>query len=107
MGPGERNGVQCGSIEHKMGIHGNSTCVMNFDDAKGYIIGEPNKGLSYMFVMMNAARIGVGIQGLGLTEVGYQNSLAYARDRLQMRSLNGPQAPEKPADPIIVHPDVR
>ncbi len=105
--PGERNGVQCGSIEHKMGIHGNSTCVMNFDDAKGYIIGEPNKGLSYMFVMMNAARIGVGIQGLGLTEVGYQNSLAYARDRLQMRSLNGPQAPEKPADPIIVHPDVR
>ncbi len=104
---GERNGVQCGSIEHKMGIHGNSTCVMNFDNAKGYIIGEPNKGLSYMFVMMNAARIGVGIQGLGLTEVSFQNALAYARDRLQMRSLSGPKAPEKAADPIIVHPDVR
>lgn len=104
---GERNGVKCGSIEHKMGIHGNSTCVMNFDDAQGYLIGEPNKGLSYMFVMMNAARIGVGIQGLGLTEVSYQNALAYAKDRLQMRSLNGPKAPEKAADPIIVHPDVR
>lgn len=104
---GERNGVQCGSIEHKMGIHGNSTCVMNFDNAKGYLIGEPNKGLSYMFVMMNAARIGVGIQGLGLTEVSFQNALAYARDRLQMRSLSGPKAPEKAADPIIVHPDVR
>ncbi|OPX56536.1 acyl-CoA dehydrogenase C-terminal domain-containing protein [Oceanospirillum multiglobuliferum] len=104
---GERNGVQCGSIEHKMGIHGNSTCVMNFDGAQGYLIGEPHKGLSYMFVMMNAARIGVGMQGLGLTEVAYQNSLAYARDRLQMRSLNGPKFPEKAADPIIVHPDVR
>jgi alkylation response protein AidB-like acyl-CoA dehydrogenase len=104
---GERNGVQCGSIEHKMGIHGNSTCVMNFDNAKGYLIGEPNKGLSYMFVMMNAARIGVGIQGLGLTEVSFQNALTYARDRLQMRSLSGPKAPEKAADPIIVHPDVR
>ena len=104
---GERNGVQCGSLEHKMGIHGNSTCVMNFDNAKGYLIGEPNKGLSYMFVMMNAARIGVGIQGLGLTEVSFQNALTYARDRLQMRALSGAKAPEKAADPIIVHPDVR
>ncbi|QJQ94911.1 MULTISPECIES: acyl-CoA dehydrogenase C-terminal domain-containing protein [Halomonadaceae] len=105
--PGERNGVSCGSLEHKMGIHGNATCVMNFDNARGFMIGQPNKGLSYMFTMMNVARIGVGIQGLGLTEASFQNALAYARDRLQMRSLSGPKAPEKPADPIIVHPDVR
>jgi alkylation response protein AidB-like acyl-CoA dehydrogenase len=106
-GVGERNTIKCGSIEHKMGIHGNSTCVMNLDDAVGTLVGEPNKGLNAMFVMMNAARLGVGMQGLGLTEVAYQNSLAYAKDRLQMRSLSGPKAPDKPADPIIVHPDVR
>lgn len=105
--PGQRNGVKCGSIEHKMGIHGNATCVINLDDAKGWMVGEPNKGLNAMFVMMNAARLGVGMQGLGLTEVAYQNSLAYARQRLQMRSLSGPKAPDKAADPIIVHPDVR
>ncbi len=105
--PGERNGVVCGSLEHKMGIHGNATCVMNFDAAKGYLVGAPNKGLACMFTMMNAARIGVGIQGLGLTEASFQNALAYARDRLQMRALSGAKAPEKAADPIIVHPDVR
>lgn len=105
--PGERNGIRCGSIEHKMGIHGNATCVMNLDGARGWLVGEPNKGLNAMFVMMNAARLGVGMQGLGLTEVAYQNSLAYAKERLQMRALTGPKAPEKPADPIIVHPDVR
>ncbi len=104
---GERNGVTCGSLEHKMGIHGNATCVMNFDDATGYLVGPPNKGLACMFTMMNAARLGVGIQGLGLIEASFQNSLSYARDRLQMRGLSGKQAPEKPADPIIVHPDVR
>ncbi|SPB15169.1 acyl-CoA dehydrogenase [Caballeronia novacaledonica] len=103
----ERNGIQCGSIEHKMGIHGNATCVMNLDGAKGWLVGEANKGLNAMFVMMNAARLGVGMQGLGLTEVAYQNSLVYAKERLQMRSLTGPKAPEKAADPIIVHPDVR
>ncbi|KAF1030315.1 MAG: 3-methylmercaptopropionyl-CoA dehydrogenase [Burkholderia plantarii] len=105
--PGERNGIQCGSIEHKMGIHGNATCVMNLDNARGWLVGEPNKGLNAMFVMMNAARLGVSMQGLGLTEIAYQNSLTYAKERLQMRSLTGPKAPEKPADPIIVHPDVR
>ncbi|MCH4563745.1 acyl-CoA dehydrogenase C-terminal domain-containing protein [Halomonas sp. EGI 63088] len=105
--PGERNGVACGSLEHKMGIHGNATCVMNFDAARGFLVGPPNKGLACMFTMMNAARLGVGIQGLGLAEASFQNALAYARDRLQMRALDGPQAPEKPADPIIVHPDVR
>ncbi|MDR9440947.1 MAG: acyl-CoA dehydrogenase C-terminal domain-containing protein [Halomonas sp.] len=105
--PGERNGVVCGSLEHKMGIHGNATCVMNFDAAKGYLVGAPNKGLACMFTMMNAARIGVGIQSLGLTEASFQNALAYARDRLQMRALSGARAPEKAADPIIVHPDVR
>ncbi|MDR5819161.1 acyl-CoA dehydrogenase C-terminal domain-containing protein [Caballeronia sp. LZ043] len=105
--PGARNGIKCGSIEHKMGIHGNATCVMNLDGAQGWLVGEANKGLNAMFVMMNAARLGVGMQGLGLTEVAYQNSLVYARERLQMRSLTGPKAPDKPADPIIVHPDVR
>lgn len=104
---GQRNGVVCGSLENKMGIHGNSTCVMNFDNATGYLVGQPNKGLAAMFTMMNAARIGVGIQGQGLIEVSYQNALAYARDRLQMRALSGTKAPEKAADPIIVHPDVR
>jgi hypothetical protein len=91
----------------KMGIHGSSTCQMNLDGATGWIIGQPNKGLNAMFVMMNAARLGVGMQGLGLTEVAYQNALVYARERLQMRSLSGPKAPEQAADPIIVHPDVR
>ncbi len=105
--PGERNGVVCGSLEHKMGIHGNATCVMNFDASKGFLVGAPNKGLACMFTMMNAARIGVGIQGLGLIEASFQNALAYARDRLQMRALSGAKAPEKVADPIIVHPDVR
>jgi alkylation response protein AidB-like acyl-CoA dehydrogenase len=105
--PGERNGIACGSIEHKMGIHGNATCVMNLDAARGWLVGEPHRGLNAMFVMMNAARMGVGMQGLGLTEVAYQNSLAYAKERLQMRSLSGVKAPEKAADPIIVHPDVR
>ncbi|SEK88672.1 acyl-CoA dehydrogenase C-terminal domain-containing protein [Halomonas daqiaonensis] len=105
--PGERNGVVCGSLEHKMGIHGNATCVMNFDAAKGFLVGAPHQGLTCMFTMMNAARIGVGIQGLGLTEASFQNALAYARGRLQMRALSGTKAPEKAADPIIVHPDVR
>jgi hypothetical protein len=90
-----------------MGIHGNATCQMNIDGATGWMIGEPNKGLNAMFVMMNAARLGVGMQSLGLTEVAYQNAVVYAKDRLQMRSLSGPKAPDKPADPIIVHPDVR
>jgi len=104
---GMRNGITCGAIEHKMGIHGNSTCQMNLDGALGWLVGQPNKGLPAMFVMMNAARIGVANQGLGLTEVAYQNAVAYAKDRLQMRSLSGPKAPDKAADPIIVHPDVR
>src|ERR1700676_3117140 len=104
---GVRNGVSCGSIEHKMGIHGNSTCVMNYDGATGWLIGEENKGMQGMFVMMNEARLGVAVQGLAQSEVAYQNAVAYARDRLQGRSLTGPKAPDKPADPIIVHPDVR
>jgi alkylation response protein AidB-like acyl-CoA dehydrogenase len=105
--PGERNRIRCGSIEHKLGIRANATCVMNLEDAEGYIVGEPHKGLQAMFVMMNGARLGVGLQGLGLTEVAYQNSAAYAKERIQSRSLSGPKAPNKPADPIIVHPDVR
>ena len=104
---GERNTLRCGSIEHKMGIHGSATCVMNFDGAQGYLVGEPHKGLQAMFVMMNSARLGVGVQGLGLSERAYQNALRYSRERLQSRSLSGPKAPDKPADPIIVHPDVR
>ena len=104
---GARNGITCGRIEEKMGIHGNATCEMNLIGATGWLVGEPNKGLNAMFVMMNAARIGVGMQSLGLMEVAYQNSLAYAKDRTQGRSLTGPKAPEKAADPIIVHPDVR
>jgi alkylation response protein AidB-like acyl-CoA dehydrogenase len=105
--PGERNPIFCGAIEEKMGIHGNATCQMNLDGARGWLIGQPNKGLNAMFVFMNAARLGVGMQSLGLTEVAYQNALAYAKDRIQMRSLSGPKTPERPADPIIVHPDVR
>ncbi|RTE66635.1 acyl-CoA dehydrogenase [Amphritea opalescens] len=104
---GERNSLSCGALEHKMGIHGNATCVMNFDGATGYLIGAENKGLNCMFTFMNTARIGTALQGLAHTEWGYQNSLAYARDRLQMRSLSGPAYPDKAADPIIVHPDVR
>ena len=104
---GSRNGIYCGGLEHKMGIHGNATCQMILEDAIGTLVGEPNKGLQAMFVMMNAARLGVGMQSLGLTEVAYQNAVAYAKDRLQMRALTGPKAPDKPADPIIVHPDVR
>ena len=104
---GARNPIFCGALEEKMGIHGNATCQLNLDGATGWLIGEPNKGLNAMFVMMNAARLGVGMQSLGLTEVAYQNALAYAKDRLQMRSLSGVKAPDKPADPIIVHPDVR
>jgi alkylation response protein AidB-like acyl-CoA dehydrogenase len=104
---GAANNVTCGSIEHKMGIHGNSTCVMNYDGATGWLIGEENKGMQGMFVMMNEARLGVAVQGLAQSEVAYQNAVAYAKDRLQGRSLTGPKAPDKPADPIIVHPDVR
>ena len=104
---GERNGVSCGSIEHKMGIHGNVTCTINFDDARGYLIGPPNKGLNCMFTFMNAARLGTAVQGLAHAEWGFQNSLSYARDRLQMRSLTGSKSPDKPADAIIVHPEVR
>ena len=104
---GERNTVRCGSIEHKMGIHGNATCVMNFDGARGYLLGEPNQGLQAMFTFMNTARIGTALQGIAHMELGYQKSLAYAKDRLQMRSVTGPKNPDGPADPIIVHPDVR
>ena len=105
--PGARNPIFCGGLEHKMGIHGNATAQLNLDGAQGTLVGEPNKGLAAMFVMMNAARLGVGMQSLGLTEVAYQNAVAYAKDRTQMRSLSGVKAPDKPADPIIVHPDVR
>ena len=104
---GERNSLECGSLEHKMGIHGNATCVMNFDGAKGYLLGPENRGLNCMFTFMNSARIGTAMQGLAHAELSYQNSLAYAKERLQMRALSGAKAPEKAADPIIVHPDVR
>jgi len=104
---GARNGIYCGGLEHKMGIHGNATAQIVLEGAVGTLVGEANKGLQAMFVMMNAARIGVGMQSLGLTEVAYQNALAYAKDRIQMRSLSGTKAKDKPADPIIVHPDVR
>lgn len=104
---GGRNPVSCGSIEHKMGIHGNATCVMNYDSAVGWLVGQANRGLNAMFVMMNEARLGVAIQGLSQSEVAYQNALAYAKDRVQGRSLTGTKAKDKPADPIIVHPDVR
>ncbi|MCB1426399.1 MAG: acyl-CoA dehydrogenase, partial [Notoacmeibacter sp.] len=105
--PGARNGVSCGSLEEKMGIHGNATCVMNYDEATGYLIGEAHKGLKAMFTMMNEARLGVGLQGLSVSEIAYQNAVAYARERIQGRALTGPKAPDKKADPIIVHPDVR
>ena len=105
--PGERNGVVCGSIEHKMGIHGNSTAVLNYDDAKGWLVGEEHRGLPAMFVMMNGARLGVAVQGLSISEVAYQNAAAYAKERRQGRSLKGPVEPDKPADILLVHPDVR
>ena len=104
---GSRNGVMCGSIEHKMGIHANSTCVMNYDGATGWLLGEPHHGLHAMFTMMNEARLAVGMQGLSISEVAYQNAAIYARERLQGRSISGVKAPDKPADPIIVHPDIR
>jgi alkylation response protein AidB-like acyl-CoA dehydrogenase len=104
---GARNGIYCGGLEHKMGIHANATAQIVIDGACGTMVGQPNKGMQAMFVMMNAARLGVGNQSLGLTEVAYQNALAYAKDRIQMRSLSGVKAKDKPADPIIVHPDVR
>ena len=104
---GARNGIYCGGLEHKMGIKANATCQIVMEDAIGTMVGQPNKGMQGMFVMMNAARLGVGNQSVGLTEVAYQNALAYAKDRIQMRSLSGPKAKDKPADPIIVHPDVR
>jgi acyl-CoA dehydrogenase len=106
-GVGDRNAVSCGSIEEKMGIHGNSTCVMNYDEAEGYLIGQPNAGLKAMFTMMNEARLSVGMQGHAVAEAAYQNAAAYAKDRLQGRSLLGAKAPDKKADPIIVHPDIR
>ena len=105
--PGQRNGVECISLEEKMGIHANATCVMQYEDAVGWLIGEENRGLAAMFTMMNEARLGVGIQGLALSEIAYQNAAAYARERLQGRALSGPAEPDKPADPLIVHPDVR
>jgi len=104
---GERNGIYCGGLEHKMGIHGNATCQMVLDGAVGTLVGQPHKGLAAMFVMMNVARIGVGMQSLGLTEVAYQNALAYAKERIQSRSLTGVKSPHQPADSILVHPDVR
>ncbi|OWV77517.1 acyl-CoA dehydrogenase [Rhizobium sp. N122] len=104
---GARNAVTCGAIEHKMGIHANATCVMNYDEATGFLIGAENRGLNAMFVMMNEARLMVGLQGIAISEVAYQNAAAYARDRIQGRSLSGPKAPDKKADPIIVHPDIR
>jgi alkylation response protein AidB-like acyl-CoA dehydrogenase len=105
---GERNGVSCGSIEHKMGIHGNSTCVLNYDGAKGWLVGEPEKGLAAMFIMMNAARLGVGLQGLAQGEVAYQNAVAYAKDRRQGRALKAEDRdPNAKADSLFVHPDVR
>ena len=104
---GDRNAVSCGSLEEKMGIHGNATCVMNYDGAVGYLIGEEHKGLRTMFIMMNAARLGVAAQGISQAEVAYQNAVAYCKDRVQGRSLRGAKFPDKPADPIIVHPDIR
>ncbi len=104
---GERNGVTVGNIEEKMGIHGNSTCVMNYDGAVGWLLGEKHKGMRAMFTMMNEARIGVGMQGLAQAEAAYQNAVAYARERLQGRAVTGPANPDGPADPLIVHPDIR
>jgi len=105
--PGRRNGVTCAAIEHKMGLKGSATCQLVFDEAVGFLVGEPNRGLAAMFTMMNAERLSVGIQGLGVAETAYQSAVAYAKDRLQGRSLSGVKAPDKAADPIIVHPDIR
>jgi alkylation response protein AidB-like acyl-CoA dehydrogenase len=105
--PGPRNGVVCTALEHKMGIKGSSTCQLSFDDATGWLVGDLNKGMATMFTMMNSERLSVGIQGLGAAETSYQSAVAYARDRIQGRSLSGAKAPGKAADPIIVHPDVR
>ncbi|SDE85811.1 acyl-CoA dehydrogenase C-terminal domain-containing protein [Limimaricola pyoseonensis] len=104
---GARNGVTCGNLEEKMGIHGNATCVMNYDEAEGYLLGEPHKGMRAMFTMMNEARLGVGLQGWAQAEAAYQNAVAYAKDRLQGRAVTGVQNPDGPADPLIVHPDIR
>ena len=104
---GARNGVTVGSIEEKMGIHGNSTCVLNYDEAEGYLLGDLNKGMRAMFTMMNEARLGVGMQGLSAAEVAYQNAVEYAKDRLQGRAVTGVENPDRPADPLIVHPDIR
>jgi len=104
---GARNGVKCGGLEHKMGIHGNATCVMDYDDATGWLVGEEGRGMNNMFVVMNEARLGTGLQGLAIGEAAYQGAAAFAKDRLQGRSLTGPKNPDGPADPIIVHPDVR
>ena len=104
---GDRNGVTVGKIEEKMGIHGNSTCVMNYDGATGYLLGEEHKGMRAMFTMMNEARLGVGMQGLAQADVAYQNALDYAKDRLQGRAVTGAENPDGPADPLIVHPDIR
>jgi alkylation response protein AidB-like acyl-CoA dehydrogenase len=104
---GERNAVVCGSIEEKMGIHGNATCVLHFEGARGYLVGEENQGMRYMFTMMNAARLVVGLQAVCQAEVGLQRALEYSHERLQMRALSGPKEPDKPADPIVVHPDIR
>jgi len=101
---GARNAYQCGGLEEKMGIHGNATCVMNYEGATGFLVGEAHKGMRTMFVMMNEARLGVGMQGLAQAEVAFQNAADFARDRLQGRSITGAKAPDKPADPIIVHP---
>jgi len=105
--PGTRNGVSCAAIEHKMGIKASATCQMNFDDATGWLVGTPHKGMQAMFVMMNSERLSVGTQGLGVGEIAYQSAVAYARERLQGRSLSGVKHPDKPADPLIVHPDIR
>ena len=105
--PGPRNGVSCGNIEEKMGIHGNSTCVMNYDEATGYLLGDEHKGMRAMFTMMNEARLGVGMQGLTQAEAAYQNAVTYAKDRLQGRDVTGVKNPDGPADPLIVHPDIR
>ncbi|WP_371350846.1 acyl-CoA dehydrogenase family protein, partial [Salmonella sp. M265] len=104
---GARNAVHCGSIEHKMGIKASATCVMNFDGARGWLLGQANQGLACMFTMMNDARFQVGLQGLGIAERAFQGALGYARERLQSRAPTGPVARDKAADPIIVHPDVR
>jgi alkylation response protein AidB-like acyl-CoA dehydrogenase len=105
--PGARNGIRCGSVEHKMGIKASATCVMNFSDATGWLVGQPHTGLACMFTMMNHARLGVGVQGLGLSETSFQGALAYACDRLQGRAATGAKLPDKPADPLIVHADMR